>query len=248
MHLPDGKAVRRQFAALAERYLVAIYKYDEKKDRNYQTATGFMININGIPFLLTAAHSIYGASFKENSHKKNIFLVDSPILFNEISNPRFIFDKELDIAILTCDEFLDRESISIEEIAHKNTPKILTVAGYLARDFKKDGEILRPSPRTYSGKFATKESYIALHYQRGKVKEEGSDQIIRGPILRGLSGGPIINTELLCQNTLSLCGIFIERDENSDLLLGRSLESITKFFTDNWEDAYTSVPDMLPRS
>ena len=222
--------VKQAFARLVEPSLIAIYGANESRPEvPEQVGSGVLIQHRDRPVLVMAKHVLTGQNFDEDPAEKAV-MVDGRWVYIGDSGREVIQSKDLDLVVTCMDELATKKCLSADRITGSaSIPKIASIGGYLARDFKRsqvDG-VLRPSPLVYSN-ITTKMpcGKIGLKYpKRHNVTDEG--EAVFNPIPRGLSGGPMLDTVALLKGSVLIVGVFT--DQRDGLAFGEHGLAIREF-------------------
>ncbi len=221
------KKIKANALQLVLPHLVAIYK-DDGVDPNTaeQVATGIAIIANGRSALLTAKHALQGENFDEEPGDKSIFVSGALRLIGELRSHEVCFAAHDDLAILYVDEFSPKECLPSSCLTYPYGPKkAVTIMGYLLRDFHRDRKIgvLRPAPRTYTNSWRNYgDGYVALRYPKNRNRSTDSGLRVTAARPHGLSGGPMLDAEMLANGRVSIIGIFTEAPRELGIALGES--------------------------
>lgn len=204
-----------KFGKLVQPSLVAIYASHHRKGENpVQVGTGFLMEHSSKPVLVTAAHTLWGKSGKEDPGEKAFWLGTSWGYIGDGCGGRSIL-RFRDIAILRADELRHRPQIPITCL-EPSPSEILTFGGYLARDFKRRGGVLSPAPLSYTGKqISVRGGLVGIPYIFRKSYLSSNGQRIRASEPRGLSGGPMVDTAELINGRIRLTGVFTEQSHGT---------------------------------
>jgi hypothetical protein len=196
------------------RHMVAIYAPNSRKpDFPDQVGTGFLISHNSRPVLVTAAHVFYGASFTEDPGEKSFFANGGLVYIDAVSR-QISQVKGYDVAVLYLDELAGKPQLPFSCLTWTGTPpRIITIGGYLARDFKRSGNTLQPAPLIYTNNsVAESAGHVGLNYTKRKNKDTFTHAPAVSSIPKGLSGGPMVETLSLLWGELKVVGVFTEQD------------------------------------
>ena len=207
--------VEENFAKIVLPTLVPIYESNTRDaTRPDQVGTGFILRYKSRPMLVTAKHTLFGHDGKDDAGEKAFRAGEDWVYVGEIDGEVFSA-KDRDIACFYADRLADRPCLESCNL-HTAPSSPITIGGYLARDFKRTGETLKPKPYTYTGvSEKAADGLIGLQYRRSKVKSTASEMLQTAPIPRGLSGGPMLNSAKLAVGQVSLVGVFTEQDYGS---------------------------------
>ena len=194
--------------------LVPIYAEHARKSQNpVQVGTGFLILHNAKPVLVTAKHTLRGHTFTEDPATKAVHVNNEWVYIGDGSR-QLVEANEHDITMAYMEEFPATRCLSSANIAAQPyTPQVITFGGFLARDFKREGGVLRPAPRIYNNVgISIGQNIVGLRhpYRRNKNTLTGTPVVTATP--SGLSGGPMIDTFRLFAGVVSIVGVFAEQD------------------------------------
>jgi hypothetical protein len=209
------KEVERQFSRLVLPLLVPLYASNGRDPSNPdQIGTGFLLEQNSRPMLITAKHTLFGHDGKEEAGEKAFRHNEDWIYVGDVDSDVFSANGR-DIACFYADELADRPSLNSYNI--QTAPaSLITIGGYLARDFKRGDGILRPKPFTFTGvSEGVLNGLIGLQYQRSSVKSTTNEMRQTAPIPQGLSGGPMLDAAKLAFGQVGLVGVFTEQDSGT---------------------------------
>ena len=197
--------------------LVAIYaSHHLKPEAPVQVGTGILISHKSRPVLVTARHVLRGHNFDEEPAEK-AFHIDGRWVYVG-DGPRSLFEaKDRDLAAFYADEFKFRPLLPPPAVTAANeTANVITIGGFLARDFKRDGGVLQPKPWIYSNKSVRDENgMVGLLYPKRHNVESNTGDAIFNSIPRGLSGGPMLNTVNLLNANVAIVGVFTEQSDGT---------------------------------
>jgi hypothetical protein len=197
---------------LVRPHLVAIY--NGPKNEPDQVATGFLVACKGRPILLTAKHSLYGLSGDEDPMTKSIFVNGELKFIKELKSHSLIVDPNNDIVALYVDEFPPEQCFSLADLwRSQDTPRLVTILGYLARDFKRDRRTgLHLAPYVYTNKAHDHGTgYVGLLHPKSLNRNTASGKKVMAPRPSGLSGCPMIHSEKLIEGEVRIIGIFTDQ-------------------------------------
>jgi hypothetical protein len=209
------RVVEISFKNLVQPSLVAIYDADHKHpDRFVQVGTGFLILYKSRPLLVTAKHVLRGHSLMEDPAKKAFHVPQGLAFFDD--STRLYEAPDKDIALYYADEFsVSSKTVLLSADCIVNQPaSIITVGGYLARDFKRQDGELRPKPWIYSNvAIPNNADLVSLRYPKRRNVFSRTGKAAVSPIPRGKSGGPMLSTFDLIRGKVSIVGIFTDQSE-----------------------------------
>ena len=207
--------IKSAFKCHALKSLVPIYASHHKESGNpVQVGTGFLLEHNSRPVLFTAAHVLYGHDFDDGLNDK-AFHVDGNFAYVDNGSRCLSWTKDPDIAAFYADEFKSSHFLPAPAASAKaDGVKFITMGGFLAREFKRNGNCLKPKPWIYTNKFAKYDNGIVsfLYPKRHNVESETGEAIVSSKP-RGLSGGPMLNTVSLLMGKVEIIGVFTEQSD-----------------------------------
>ena len=221
-------AVTRHIPALAKKlvlpHLVAIY--DAAPD---QIGTGFLVCRNGAHTLWTARHTLFGHSFDEQPLEKYIFATKKLQSLSQIASAVSVPDDSVDLAMVSIEPIPGRKGLPFRCLQFStHLPPVLTVVGFLSRDFRRSAarQLLRPKPYIYSDtRIQSSEDEIGIRYTRRAITSDTGVKEM-SPIPRGLSGSPMINAvSLIAQRNVEIFGVFTEYNPETSCGIGAKLSS-----------------------
>lgn len=199
------------------RSLVAIYSdYITKTgfETVDQTGTAFLVLWRGRQVLVTAKHSLFGPDGFDDPSRKSVFLDGRLHRLGELGSTTLFSHPSLDISAFPAHRYSVDRCLPADTLQPvRATPKLLTVFGYLARDFRRSeaDSTLLLRPHIYSSKLLhIDEDVVRMHYSRSKSIGTGSGSREHAPVPSGLSGGPMLDTNALRRGQIRILGIFTE--------------------------------------
>lgn len=206
-----ARLVGHRFRQLVLPSLVAIYAHHSQRPGvPVQVGTGFAITHSSRPVLITAKHVLRGHSFTEDPGEKAIHLNGAFVNFDALSLSE---PSDRDLAATYLDDLgLERCLLESSIADDGELPALLTMGGYLARDFKREGDVLSPAPRIYTNRSRKLGSgFVGLSYpkRRNIYSDTGAPAVAPKP--SGLSGGPIVDTAALMRGRVKIVGVFTEQ-------------------------------------
>lgn len=207
-------------------HLAAIYEPMPEAVRVTQIGTGIVFRKNDRHILITAKHVLVGNTGMENPGEKAIVLGGRLRQFGDLSNPNMYSSPLFDMAAFELDDgdaAWGFESSCLATSGPKATS--ITIAGYLARDFKRstaDG-VLRPAPFLYSNLAADAgEGHAGLRYPRNRNKNTTSGERSTVPVPSGLSGGAMLDSEALMAGDVRIVGLFTDYANQRGMAFGET--------------------------
>lgn len=203
--------------SIVSRSLVAIYSdYVTKTglDTVDQTGTAFLILWRGRQVLVTAKHSLLGHDGSDNPSQKSVFLNGRLHRLGELGSATLFSHPRLDISALPAHRYSVDRCLPADTLQPVRTaPKLLTIFGYLARDFRRSetDSTLLLRPHIYSSKLLhIDEDVVRMRYSRSKSVGTGSGSREHAPVPSGLSGSPMLDTNALQRGEIKVLGVFTE--------------------------------------
>lgn len=216
---------------LMKEHLVAIY--DSGSDE--QIGTGFLVNKNGRPLLVTAKHTLFGHNFDQDPLEKRIFVKGSLRKLGDLSSHDVKDNSLNDIAALYVDEYPLTKCLGVEKIASSdNSTTLITIHGYLGRDFEASiaSSTLMPAPWTYTNpRDSYKDGFVAMKFDRKKFKSNVGSNQETAPIPSGLSGCPMLDAKSLYEDKISVIGIFTNQSDVKKIAFGESAEKLLELLS-----------------
>lgn len=204
--------LRKQAENLVLPYCSAIYEIDDL-ERPTQIGTALRVSHEGRTFLVTARHTLYGHDFDEDAGAKAALLTGrldylSNLVSGEIAHP-----KHRDVCCVPIRSDLPSLSIDVFQKSQYRGDR-LSVFGYLVRDFKrhKAEERLSPKPFLFTEKRIDRpDDLIGMRYTGHKNRDSRSGMKVQSPIPKGLSGGPMLDSDRLAAGEVSVVGVFTDK-------------------------------------
>jgi len=222
------KCVADQSEKLVQPSLVAIYA-ENINGKPDQIGTGFLLLHNERPLLVTAKHVLYGHNFDEDPTEKLLFLEGELVHISESGVNEICSAKDHDIAAFYAD-CIEKNRCLTKYRFHSNQVSklaVLTIHGYLSRDFKRDGETLRPAPRLYTDKIVDyEEGYVAISYPKNRAKKTDTGERVMTAIPRGMSGCPILNSTGLYKGEIEIAGVFTDHLSEKGVSFGEHVDKL----------------------
>jgi hypothetical protein len=195
--------------------LVAIYAdHPFRPNVIFQTGTGYLVRHRDRPVIITAMHTLYGESEQEDPGSKSFFW-DGKLHYVDDVPRQIVREPNYDVAALFADELATKPQLSTGSIVWPTTPiPLITIGGYLARDFKRSGSILKPSIRMHTDSRMNPPKgvgFVALRYTRRRNKNSFSGLRLQAtPRPAGLSGGPMLDSFSLLTSVPQIIGTFTD--------------------------------------
>lgn len=176
-----------------------------------QIGTGFLIKYFDKSVVVTAARTLWGQNGKEQPGEK-AFLANGKLTYVGDCGGQIITCR--DIAIFVAEPLGSRRQIPYESL-QQTQAKIITIGGYLARDFKRVHGGLMPAPWIHTDqRVPVAQDLVGLRYT-SKVVRQGNHKRVRPPIPSGLSGGPMIDAVQLALGRTRIVGVLTEQSHGT---------------------------------
>lgn len=176
--------------------------------------------------VITAEHVLKGHNGSENPGDKAILIGGGLRKLADLASPEIICAAGVDLACFLIDGPGCGESFHESVFAEvEGTAKRITIAGFLARDFKVDASSgqLSPKPRVFTGKMKqTGHGYEGISFIRGRMRDTQSGDRTRAPIPSGLSGGAMLDADRLAAGEINVVGIFTDFHSDKSLAFGEA--------------------------
>lgn len=222
------KKIADQSRDLIQPSLVAIYleNSDGKPD---QIGTGFVILHNERPLIVTAKHVLFGHDYDEDPTEKLIFMNGKLVHISESGINEICKAEEHDLCIFYADNMEISKCLTEYSLHSKQCEplKVLTIHGYLSRDFRRSEGVLRPAPKLYTDKVVEyEEGYVAICYPKNKAKNTDSGERVKTAIPRGMSGCPILNSVELYKGNIEIAGVFTDHVSEKGISYGEHADKL----------------------
>jgi hypothetical protein len=215
---------------LAIPHLAAIYEPMPEAVRVTQVGTGIVFRKNDRHILITAKHVLVGESGTENPGEKALVLCGRRRQFGDLANPNMYSSPLFDMAAFELDGGDAEWGFDPSCVASSGPePTSITIAGYLARDFKRSTAegVLRPAPFLYSNVAADAgDGYVGLRYPRKRNRNAVSGVRSTVPVPTGISGGAMLDSDALKAGEVRIVGLFTEYPNERGLALGETSTKI----------------------
>ncbi len=207
-------------------YTVAIYSPLDT-ERVEQTGTGVLVQNQGFRFLVTAKHCLFGETGDENPGEKAIFLPGHGLTqVGDLQRNEVHSCAAFDLALVVLDEVSNDCCLPASSLPDVTSqPAFVTMCGYLVRDFRRNLalETLAPQPFIYSNVGAQQpEGFVGLKYEKNRNKSTMSGRRVMAPIPRGLSGGPMLDSNSLESGIVRVVGVFTDKPAPKGVAFGES--------------------------
>ena len=176
--------------------------------------------------MVTAKHVLYGQKFDENPWEKYIVFGGSLKRLFELQCDQIIHDENNDLAAFFLDELgFDRCLPSPEIPKNEFEYRLVSIHGYLARDFRREltfGQ-LKPQPMLYVNKYVKKgEGYVGILYTKSKNRNTRTGEIVQTARPAGMSGGPMLDAVALGSGRIIIVGVFTNKEPERGYGFGES--------------------------
>jgi hypothetical protein len=196
------------------RAIVAVYEEDEEATV-YQCGTGFIVDDGDSAFLLTAQHTLYGTDGRADPYRKALYWEGSLKTFNQIGNGTIGRANGRDLVAVPIERSSNVVAFGLGDFEIElATATILSISGFLVRDFKRSAAAkrLRPQPYVYSNLRVDKGPDVAaMAYSYSRNTAPGARSKVRAPIPRGLSGCPMMDATQLAEGKARIVGVFTDQ-------------------------------------
>ena len=222
----QAAAIVENFRRLVQPSIIAVYdSHISRRGTPMQVGTGFMVLHQSRPALITAKHVLRGHSFDENPADKALHLNGRWVYIGDGSR-ELAEPNNRDLSVVFMDEFPQSQSLAAPSSLVLSS-SIITMGGYLCRDFKRSGNTLRPAPRVYTNlAVPTPQGMIGMRHPKRRNINTYSGASVVSPIPRGLSGGPMVDSLALLAGAVVLLGTLTEM--NNGTARGEDINTITQ--------------------
>ncbi len=202
--------IAANFQRLVQPSTIAIYaSHGSRPDTPVQVGTGFLMRHQSRPVLITARHVIRGHTFKEDPAEKAVHINGSWVYVGDGSRA-LAEPAGRDLSVMFMDEFALDRCLALPSPPTLNST-LITMGGYLSRDFKRSGNTLRPAPRVYTNvAVPAAPGMIGMRHPRRRNVNTSTGASAVSPIPRGLSGGPMVDSLALLKGAVVLLGVLNE--------------------------------------
>jgi hypothetical protein len=179
-----------------------------------QIGTGFLLADNGCQFLVTARHVLYGHDNSEDPWAKWILSNGRIRPLSEGHGRQIHMGIEHDIAGLRGIDVNGRNPLPTSCVLSDDAKcRLISIYGFLGRDFKRDIKtgLLTNTAFFYTNKrISIGYNYVGISYPRRKGVMTGTGARVHSPIPRGMSGCPMLDTNLLVRGVVNIVGVFTD--------------------------------------
>lgn len=207
--------IAANFQRLVQPSTIAIYaSHGSRPDTPVQVGTGFLVKHQSRPVLITAKHVLRGHGFNYDPAEKAVHINGRWVYVGDGART-LVEPKGRDLSVMFMDEFsLDRCLDAPNSVPIGSA--IITMGGYLCRDFKRSGNTLRPAPRVYTNVAApAAPGMIGLRHPKRRNVNTSTGVSAVSPTPRGLSGGPMVDSLALLKGAVVLSGVLTEMSNGS---------------------------------
>lgn len=211
MASPLVKAAVAACATFVQPSLVAFYEADSR-NRPKQVGTGVLVDYKGRPVVITASHVLIGHAGGADPLDKQLFS-DELASMRDLGVTNLAIGPGRDIAAFYADALDQKPRLPFGVLTQVTpaAPKVITINGYLARDFHRDGETLRPAPYAYTDKrIAGAAAHLTMAYPKHRAVGTFTAEKVMTPTPAGLSGCPMLDTAELVKGNISIAGVFTD--------------------------------------
>lgn len=194
---------------------IAIYaSHGSRPDTPVQVGTGFLMKHQSRPVLITARHVLRGHAFNEDPAEKAVHINGSWVYVGDGSRT-LAEPTGRDLSVMFMDQFALCRCLDAPFSLPLDST-IITVGGYLSRDFQRSGNTLRPAPRVYTNvAVPVAPGMIGLRHPKRRNVNTSTGVSAVSPTPRGLSGGPMVDSLALLKGTVVLLGALTEMSNGS---------------------------------
>jgi hypothetical protein len=204
--------------------LMAFYE-DNGKGLAQQNGTGFLLNVDDRPFVVTAKHVLFGHGFNQPPEKHSFFTRSGL----RIVNSQFVIAlPDGDLAGFFAPDIDIARCLPLTSIQSGNrTSTLISMHGFLRRGFHRHQAHLRPEPWIVTTRECPAEQgYVAMEYVRRRVINAVTRKRTRAPIPHGMSGSPMMDTTELFHGRVTIRGVFVELGQGVGTAIGEHADKI----------------------
>jgi len=195
-----------------------------------QIGTGSLLAHRGRAVLITAKHALYGHEGEENPLEKAVFVAGSLKMIGHLSSSEIVPAKDHDLVALYSKDFSPEQCLQSSHLcAVQAPPRVVTIQGFLARDFNRSLSkgMLSPAPYIYSNSLKECGSgYVGILYPKSRNRDTDSGHKVMAPIPRGISGGPMLDAARLTIGRISIIGVFTDYCRERGIAFGESSSKV----------------------
>jgi hypothetical protein len=211
--------------------LVPIYTWpDVTGAEPVQTGTGFLINRRDRPLLVTATHCLYGHKYDESPFKKYIVFGGRLSQLAALQTEEIIRDPHNDLTTLYVDELGLERCLPMSCLSSSETTcKVITVAGFLTRDFRRSllEGCLSPQPFLFHFERAAYDpGYVGIRFHKSRNRDAKTGALVQAPRPEGLSGSPMLDTRMLGTGAVVIVGLFTDYVQSKGLAYGETSQKV----------------------
>ncbi len=197
--------------------VIPIYTRPGGSDRaTFQSGTGFLVNLDGRPALVTARQTLYGHRFDEDPWTKHIVFNGRVRGLFELATSEIIHAGDDDITALYADELGLARSLPAGFLLPSHvTSELVGICGFLGRDFHRQviGGLLELQPYWYANvRINVPSGRIGFLYPtKNKNIDARTRKIVQAPRPVGMSGCPMLDAVRLSFGLVRIVGVFTEQ-------------------------------------
>jgi hypothetical protein len=162
-----------------------------------QVGTGFLIRHQDRTVLVTAKHVLRGRESNEDPWEKVVIAAGHRLLLGDLNRNSLVEAIDEDAAILFVDEFGAERCLPSSVLSEAHSARILTLHGFLGRDFNRDAvaDAAFPAPWVITGAIGnSSERWLEMKYPRSRFRDPQTGLVVTAPIPAGISGGPMLDS------------------------------------------------------
>lgn len=202
--------IAANYQRLVQPSTIAIYaSHGSRPETPVQVGTGFLVLHQSRPVLITAKHVLRGHTFQEDPAEKAVHINGSWVYVGDGSRT-LAEPAGRDLSVMFMDEFAQGQCVVLPPSTSPK-PKLITIGGFLSRDFKRSDNTLRPAPRVYTNvAVPAAPGMIGMQYPNRRNVNTSTGALAVSPIPRGLSGGPMVDSLSLLKGAVVPLGVLTE--------------------------------------
>lgn len=222
--------IAANFQSLVQPSTIAIYASNASRpDTPVQVGTGLLTRRQSRPVLITAKHVLRGHALNEDPAEKAVQISGHWVYVGDGSR-ELVEPTGRDLSVMFMDEFGLCQCLQSPSSPPPDF-RIITMGGYLSRDFKRSENTLRPAPRIYTNvALSAAPGMIGLRHPKRRNVNTSTGASAVSPTPRGLSGGPMVDSLALLKGAVVLLGILTEMSNGS--ARGEHVDIITRAIAD----------------
>lgn len=216
---------------LAQPFVIGIYapRFGHKGGVD-QVGTGFLLRHAGRTVFVTAKHVLYGHSFDENPGDKLIIAQGALTPIGDLGIGEVCKANDHDLACMIVDDLKDASAVSMDQLAGgDHQAREVTIYGYLAKGLRidKPNGVLMPDARCYTCTAKDQgQGFIGMKFSWRKFRESNTGEVVKAARPEGLSGGPMLDGDVLAAGELKLLGVFTDYKQSSGYAFGESIDKV----------------------